>query len=302
MNGDFHGLPTEILESGSLRLEYLAQAGPRLVRLFFAGQADNLLAEVHDRGRQTPYGEYRVRGGHRLWHAPEALPRTYLPDNEGLICETIPGGVRLSGTLEAPTQLRKVLQVTLDAGRNSLTLVHEIHNLGLWPVELAPWALTMMALGGMAVFPQNTTPLDASGLLPNRQLVIWPYASWQDARLRLEDDLIFIQAQPQLPPLKIGYMNHQGWIAYCVHQVLFVKRFTPQPALPHVDFGCNVESYLNDLFIEMETVGPLARVEPGQAVQHTETWELYDAPGGGDGSLPAAMQAARQALQNAGVL
>jgi hypothetical protein len=45
--------------------------------------------------------------------------------------------------------------------------------------------------------------------------------------------------------------------------------------MPHVDHGCNAESYCNDEFIELETLGPLVKLEPGQFVTHTETWELY---------------------------
>lgn len=297
MTGDFYGLPTEIITAAPLRLEYLSGAGPRLVRLFYGDSNQNLFAELPDRKRETAYGEYHIRGGHRLWHAPEAMPRTYLPDNDEVTVERSANGVRLTGPVERPTGLQKVIQVALHPAESQISVRHEIHNHGLWPVELAPWALSMMRLGGMAVFPQNTAPVDEAGLLPNRQVVLWPYASWKDPRLLLEDDLIFIQAQPAMPPLKIGYLNSQGWIAYFVAGVLLVKRFQPKPEQPHVDFGCNVESFVNDLFIEVEVVGPLEKVAPGGMVQHEESWELYPAA-----PEPLTIQSARQALKSAGVL
>ena len=46
MTTDFHGLPTRSLENNHLRVDYLLEAGPRLVRLILAGSSANLLAEV----------------------------------------------------------------------------------------------------------------------------------------------------------------------------------------------------------------------------------------------------------------
>jgi hypothetical protein len=48
MTGDDHGLPTRILQYAQVRLEFLAEAAPRIVRLASADSPDNLLAEVPD--------------------------------------------------------------------------------------------------------------------------------------------------------------------------------------------------------------------------------------------------------------
>jgi hypothetical protein len=271
---DFYGLPTRSVESTHVRLEFLAEAGPRIVRLFVAGVDENQLAELPDFRTSTPFGEYFFRGGHRLWHAPEAMPRSYLPDDMGVQVEERADGVRLVQPTEAASGIRKCLDIQLHPEQAAVTLHHQLQNEGMWAVELAPWALTMLPLGGMAILPQQVGPLDPSGLLPNRHLVLWPYTRWQDPRLELHDDYLLLYAQPLLPPCKVGYLNRQGWIAYVRNGVLFRKRFTPQAALPHPDFGCNAEFYCDDTFIEMETVAPLARLEPGQAVTHTETWEF----------------------------
>ena len=82
MSQDFYGYPTRTLANEHIRLDYLTTAGPRLVRLSLAGSDDNLLAEVADIKIPTPHGEFNLFGGHRLWHSPEAFPRSYLPDND----------------------------------------------------------------------------------------------------------------------------------------------------------------------------------------------------------------------------
>src|SRR5918911_500169 len=106
MNGDFYGLPTRSIDNGHVRIEFLAEAGPRIVRLFLAGSDENLFAEVPNAKAETPYGEYFFRGGHRLWHSPEAMPRSYIPDNEGLMVQEIQDGVRLTQPTEIATALR----------------------------------------------------------------------------------------------------------------------------------------------------------------------------------------------------
>jgi hypothetical protein len=46
-SGDFYGLPTRIISNQHLWLEFLAGAGPRIVRLSLAGSDENLLVGDH---------------------------------------------------------------------------------------------------------------------------------------------------------------------------------------------------------------------------------------------------------------
>jgi hypothetical protein len=273
--GDFYGLPTRSISSPHLRLEFLAQAGPRIVRLFLAGSDENQLVELPELKWETPLGNFCVHGGHRLWHAPEATPRTYVPDNEGLVVEEIEDGVRLCRPTEAATGIRKRLEIRLLADRPALTLHHELQNDGLWPVELAPWAITQLPLGGVIVLPQQVGPLDAHGLLPNRHLVLWPYTRWDDTRLQTHDDYVLVQARAQPFPFKLGYLNRHGWAGYLRRDVFFCKRFELQADQLYPDGGCNVETYCYNEFVELETLAPLRRLEPCQSVTHVETWEFY---------------------------
>ncbi|MBF8283408.1 MAG: hypothetical protein HW378_2323 [Anaerolineales bacterium] len=291
MMGDFYGLPTRTLSNGHLAVEYLAEAGPRIVRLYVTGSDENQLAELPAVKQATPYGDYCMYGGHRLWHAPEAFPRSYIPDTSGLTIEDLPDGVRLCQAAETTTHIAKRLQIRLHADRPALTLIHQLTNEGVWPVECAPWAITQLPLGGMVILPQPVSALDTHRLLPNRQLVLWPYTRWDDARLHLHDEVILIQAEAQLLPCKIGYLNRHGWIGYLRDGVFFRKRFEPQPDLPHPDFGSNAEVYCNDQFVELESLAPLRRLEPGQSTTHIETWEFYTGL-----DLPPTLEGARSLL------
>lgn len=273
MTTDFHGLPTRSLENDHLRIDYLVQAGPRLVRLFLAGSTDNLLAEVPDVHWPTPWGEYHLRGGHRVAIAPEALELAYVPDNDDLLIEDVPGGVRLMGPTEAASGIGKSIEVQLQSDRPVITLRHAVRNDRVEPIEIAAWSITQLALGGIAVAPLRTT----SGInrhRPDRQVVLWPYTSWQDERLFADDDYVWINAQPGPEELKLGVLA-RGWLGYLRSGVFFLKRFDPQLELPHPDLNTNAQVYCNDRFIELESLAPLAVLEPGQSSVHVETWEIY---------------------------
>lgn len=271
---DFHGEPTRLLQNQFVQLEYLAHSA-RIVRLSPAGKS-NLFADLGLSPIESEYGNFYFRGGHRLWHAPEAMPRTYIPDNEGATLREIPNGIRIEMPAESWTHIAKAIEIELIDTAPQVVLRHELRNNGAWAVELAPWALTMLRLGGVAILPQPREKVDEAGLLANRRLMLWPYTKVDDPRLILRDDFILIHATPGLPPVKVGYFNPHGWMAYWLDGILFVKRHEPLPGAPYPDDGCNAESYCNDQFIELESLGPLEKLAPGQTILHTELWEIYD--------------------------
>ena len=169
------------------------------------------------------------------------------------------------------TGIAKALELHLSPDQPVVTLEHELCNESPSPVELAPWAITQLRLGGVVIMPLPVGSVDSGGLLPNRQLTFWPYTSLHDSRLRLEDEAVLLVGESRLPPVKVGYRNPGGWMAYWLEGILFVKRFELEDGASYPDFGCNAEAYCNDKFIELESLGSLRRLEPGGSIQHTET-------------------------------
>ena len=271
----FCGHPTGALDNGFLRLEYLTDIGPRIARLFLGGSDLNLLAEVPDGGVDTAYGRFQFMGGHRFWHSPEAMPRTYIPDGP-VTTEILPDGIRLCGSTEPGSGIAKTIEIQLAPDRAAGTITHEMRNDGLWAVELAPWGLTMFKMGGTVILPQTVGKPDPAGLLPDRLLALWPYTQVRDERLRLDDDFILLKATAALPPCKIGYFNPNGWAGYRLADTLFVKRYDFRNGEVFPDKGCNTEVYCNDQILEVESLGPLTRLLPAERIVHKERWELYD--------------------------
>jgi hypothetical protein len=281
-----------VLENNVLKIEYHTSA-LRITSLTPNGKP-NLLAELKDAPAfTTPYGDFHLRGGHRLWHAPEAMPRSYLPDDGQMRITNLPDGVILENNTEPGTGIRKQMKIQLSNDKPSAQITHTLFNDGLWPVELAAWAITMLRLGGAVILPMPVGNSDPAGLLPNRQISLWPYARINDPRLKLGDDFIIFKAEAMLPPFKIGAYNPHGWIAYWIDGILFRKSFEVHPDLPYPDYNCNAEIYCNDQIVELESLGPLRPLLPGLSVSHVETWEVFD----GLDAVPAEVQLAINLLR-----
>ena len=267
---------TIAIQSDTIRLECLADT-LRIVRLEAFGQPSVLATLDEQASVETPWGRFFFIGGHRLWHAPEALPRTYVPD-QGVarLVEQTPHTLAYEQPADPFTHVAKAWRIALDPDAPRVVIQHTLRNEGAWSITLAPWAITMLRLGGVAILPQPLTPSDEAALLPNRHLALWPYASINDARLHLGDDAVLVKAEPALPPLKLGYANPHGWLAYWWRGLLFIKHFEVDgsPTAAYPDLGCNAELYCNDAIVELESLAPLTRLAPGESVQHTETWVL----------------------------
>ena len=74
---------------------------------------------------------------------------------------------------------------------------------------------------------------------------------------------------------KLGLFNPDTWAAYILNNEVFVKRSSSDPTKTYPDFGCSFETFTNNDFLEMETLGPLTKVLPGHTVEQVEHWGLY---------------------------
>lgn len=267
------------LSNGTVELMVTLDVGPRILSFAKPGGASPFKI-FDDQAGGTGEAVWRNRGGHRLWIAPESRALTYFPDNAPVAWERLHGGpgVRLTPPPEAATGLQKQIEIELDPAGAGATIVHRVTRLGLTTVELAVWALTVMAPGGVALMPQPAMGRHPRDLLPNRKLVLWPYTDLSDLRWRLGRRFLRLHQDPSRGPTKIGLADPLGWCAYLVNGVCFLKRYDWDPKAVYPDGGCNFEAFSNEKMLEIESLGPLTRLEPGQSVEHRERWELHNAP------------------------
>ena len=282
------------LSNGTVEVVVPTAFGPRVARYALLGQ-DNVFGEAADAKAVTDLGEWNARGGHRLWHAPEGSPRSYSPDNAPVEREVSGGTIRLRQAVEPKIGIQKEMTVALDPTGTHVTVRHVLTNRNLWPVELAPWAMSIMNGGGTVILPQEPYGDHPHNLLPVRPLALWAYTDLSDPRFAIGPKYLRIRVMPDRnEPQKIGIGNRQGWAAYHRGRTLFVKRFPYDQAARYPDFGSNCEVFVRGAFVELETLGPLQRLEPGAAAEHVEHWYLF--PDVDVGSTEAALDAALTAV------
>lgn len=264
------------LSNGTVEVIVTTDIGPRVIRYGFVG-GSNMFAELPDPVVKTPLGDWKPYGGHRLWHAPEAIPRSYSPDNDPIRFELVGSDtIRLSQPVEPKTGIEKEMTITLASEGTAVTVVHRLTNRNLWDVRLAPWALTIMAGGGVTILPQEPYKSHDDEVLPARPMVLWHYTNLTDPRWTWGKKYILLRTDERNNEAqKIGLMNKQGWAAYHLNRQLFVKRFAYQDGVEYPDHGCNCETFTKGSFMEVESLGHMQTLKPGGSAEHVETWYLF---------------------------
>lgn len=261
------------LSDGTLEVIATTDVGPRVIRFAFVGGA-NILKEFASQAGQTGGDRWRLYGGHRLWHAPEEMPRTYVPDNGPVAHEWDGEWLRLTQPVEGPTGIEKEMALRLANGR--LEVLHRLTNRNPWAVELAPWALSVCAGGGRAIVPQEPYGAHGKVMLPVRPVVLWAYTDMADPRWTWGTRLVQLRQDPTARTAqKAGMRNTAGWLAYELNGTVFVKHAAFDPTATYPDFGCNTEIYSDGAMLELETLGALQKIAPGAAAEHRETWGLH---------------------------
>jgi len=273
-----YGLPFASIKNQFLRLDYLTTTGPRIVGIYASGAEGNLLANTPEVHWETPHGEYYLRGGHRLWTAPE--DPFYTCPEDGLDVVDEDDAVFLKSPIDASGQQK---EIAIRLNKNSVYLSQSITWLGGEPQEFSPWGITQLRLGGTAILPLA----NGNGLAPDRNLVFWPYSQINDERLKIYDDLWLLHGVPGSNACKIGNFNRHGWIACTFDDALFVKRFVVDASGKYPDIGCNVEAYVKDVCLELEILGPSVLLNPGESITLEETWQVFT------GDYPATLECAR---------
>lgn len=260
------------LSSDGIELIVTLDVGPRVIRLGTPG-GRNLFKEFEDQMGKTSGTEWMSFGGHRLWHAPEVIPRTYALDFEPVEHTWKDNVLKLIQKTEPESGIQKEIEISiLD---RTVHVTHRLINRNLWAIEVAPWGLSVMAAGGRLLVPQEDFYPHPDVLTPARPLVLWHFTRMNDPRFTWGDRLIQMREDSQLnSKQKFGLRNAQGWAAYHLGKDLFLKAIPLIPGGTYPDMGCNCEFFTMPGFLEVESLGPLVKLEPNTATEHIEKWRV----------------------------
>jgi len=271
----YAGLPDCIrISNGTADLILTTAVGPRIL-FYGASGGRNHLGSFPDSSVETALGSWKPYGGHRLWVWPELFPATYAPDNSPIRHE-IHGN--LSVSLHQPADgasMEKRIRITLAPSGSGVNIEHTVTSHNLWPVDIAIWAITIVD-SGVGIIPRVPFQSHANYAPVTQPLALCAFTDLQDPRFTLGLKYILLRADPaRADSQKIGLRNKEGWCAHLLGEELFVKRFTHHNRADYPDYGVNTEVYVEGAFQEVELMGPRRTVWPGESLQLSEEWHLF---------------------------
>lgn len=268
------------LSNGTIEFSISLDVGPRIIALNTVGGLNVMYEDTQDfvnKDCSAVYGEgerWHIYGGHRLWLSPEDLS-TYYPDNHPICYELTENGIIVYPKKWQIIDIQP--QIAIDfIEKNQLKVTHKVKNLGQ-KRKLCLWALTVMKAGGTMTFELSK---DKPELLPNRNIVLWPYASLSDNRIKITDEQIIAKSDIRVSnPYKIGAFNKDLCAKYCIEEsgkaATFIKEVKSPIEGIYPDYSCNFESYFSDKIHEVESLSSIEEIDTGHEIEHIEFWQIY---------------------------
>jgi hypothetical protein len=264
------------LANDKVELIISLDVGPRVLS-YKTPKTENVFKTYPEQLGKSGESEWMIRGGHRFWIAPEDEVLTYVPDNVPVNYDLgAPNEVKLINAGVDPWKIKKEMTVSLHDNTSEVTIVHRAINESPAPIEIASWGLSVMIPGGLEIIPLPALGIHPRDLLPNRLMIMWPYTNLTDPRWRFGESFITLRQTANAgQPTKLGVPHKQKWIGYLTRDSLFIKVIDYQEGAVYPDLGCNYETFTNQDMLEMESLSPLTKLAPGEAVSHTEKWHLF---------------------------
>ena len=222
---DYKGWPNSYrISNGEVELVITSDIGPRIMRYAFVG-GQNVFKEFEETLGKSGEPAWVLRGGHRIWAAPEDPVKTYAPDNSPVKI-TVKGAVlEATQPVEAITGLEKQIIVKLAPTGTGVEVTHNIRNANAQQVQIAAWALTMMAQGGVAIHGFPPRGKHPEVLAPTNPLVMWAFTNLADPRWKYTKKYLTLRQDPaNADPQKLGAFNRNTWGAYLLGADLYIKR------------------------------------------------------------------------------
>ena len=249
------GIPLEF----GIRISYLSYKN-----------SENLFYEQPNDAQElcTPEG-FRVRGGHRLWLAPES-EKVYYPDNDAIEYEIIENSIILRQTEDPWLGVKKSMEITF-AGDAEIHICHKVTNTERKLKSFALWPITSVAPGGIERIPLRHRE---NGYDPLHTVTMWDYTNLGDERAAYTRECITLSHKPLLQKYKIGIGHPNGPITYENKGVVFEKSFALDMHAVYPDGGVSFETFMCAQMVEIESLSPLFEIGYNDSAEFHEIWKL----------------------------
>lgn len=267
------------LDAGPYTLVVVPDIGGRIME--YAIDRRNVIWEnPAEIGRTYPITPaWHNYGGYKAWVAPQHLwdgnADPFLDYGKCSVeIASRADGVPLLKVTGAPslkTGLVLTKEISMDESGEVL-LVQRMHNISPKPITRSVWDVTQVRTPCFVVYPINPASRFRSGV---SYLVA---ESKHSPQFRVADGLCITEYMGELG--KIGSDSDGPWMIWFKDKLAYVKFFDPMiEGEEYPDGGCSVEVFTSDkklAYLEMEILGPMVTLQPGESTELVERWRLFE--------------------------
>lgn len=260
---------TIFIDNGIIEIGIPLEFGIRIGHLSYKGE-ENLFYEQPNNLNDlcTPEG-FRIRGGHRLWMAPES-EKVYYPDNNPVEYEISGDKITVFQEEDPYLKVKKSIEISF-VGDEEVLIKSKILNTDDKLRNFSVWGVTSLAPSGKALIPLKYRE---NGYDPLHKITMWDYTSLGDERVKYEREVITLSHKPIDKRYKIGVGHPAAPVTYENKGVIFKKSYEITPESEYPDGGVSFEIFMCKHMVEMESLSPLFEVEVGESAEFSENWRL----------------------------
>ena len=180
-----------IVQSKDVKIGIALDFGIRISYLSFKDSENLFFVQPAEMTDLSTKEGWRVRGGHRLWIAPES-EKHYYPDNAPVSYEIVGETVVIRQPEDPWLKIEKIIEITF-VKDDLVKVEHKVKNTDALTRRFSPWAITNFSGGGEVVI---NLPVREGGFNPLMRYSTWDYANLGDERVEFSREGIKIKHFP----------------------------------------------------------------------------------------------------------
>lgn len=191
------------------------------------------------------------------------------------VLERTPLRARVS--LNEAMALKYSVDITLDESTAAIKLEYSLKNVGMDQRRVACWSVIALPPEGIILAPFGDSPKS------RRRLVVPSWTRWPQPNMEFGKVALGVGATgAKAGPYKIGVRSEAGWIAFVRGRDAIIS-FSPfQANAEYPEDGANMTFFEGgagrSAWREIEHVGPLQDLRPGEEIKLSETLVLVQIP------------------------
>lgn len=178
---------------------------------------------------------------------------------------------------DTSTGVQLIRKFRLDEKTSRLEFTQIIRNVSQETRSYCHWSRTFAKGGGISLTPVNENSRYPRGYLIYSPNNVMDYLPADEPNVAVRQGILEITGPPVRPKFVIDCPD--GWLAYISRDnQLFIKKFMVFPDRQYGEMAANNASiwYYKEQMCEIEPIGPMEILEPGEEASFTEVWWLLD--------------------------